>query len=570
MHVLAQEVLAQRQEQQRQQLHQQEEVCTQQLRTEAFQKAQLEEALRLLQERQRQQLSRQGASQPAARGQQPTQAPAGPAGRPAGQPPHQHHHQHHQRHAGGQQTISFAPTPVTVLAAEPPEWSKQALKDVDSFWRPLETLAVIETVKSDPAPGTHGQLQMRSCLFTLSGATFARLANKEVQARLVCVQPSDTVSPTATPAAAAAGPSGGPSPAAPASTACASAPSASPAAASPGPLVGPRCHWYAGSSVLLNSVQVEVTKEDRITLLLPHNQADQATDVSSSLRPGINRLTLFWPVGVAGAVVVLRLCTPLAPADLARALAPPLPLPQLLQLLRQYMAGELPPADDNEDEQQEGAGSADGDNTSAAGQDQGRVAATAAAGGEQGPQGVQAGGGEADGGALESGPVTVSLRCPLSGCLVASPAHFGRWCDRNPLAFFDRDAFLQTAQHTGSWLCPATGKLGSANDLRPHAYLCAVLATLDANGCRHRVEAVEVVADGTWRPKDTRVPYLSVDWAAAAGAGTAAAGAGNGVGSSGAAAGGGAIAGVPPRFDVRLLDPQDDGRSVEVVDLTDD
>lgn len=336
------------------------------------------------------------------------------------------------------------------------------------------------------------------------------------QARLVCVQPSDTVSPTATPAAAAAGPSGGPSPAAPASTACASAPSASPAAASPGPLVGPRCHWYAGSSVLLNSVQVEVTKEDRITLLLPHNQAgappccvhvqqhrrwrtcplipgrllrrvrplqpspssvlkclapaavqaDQATDVSSSLRPGINRLTLFWPVGVAGAVVVLRLCTPLAPADLARALAPPLPLPQLLQLLRQYMAGELPPADDNEDEQQEGAGSADGDNTSAAGQDQGRVAATAAAGGEQGPQGVQAGGGEADGGALESGPVTVSLRCPLSGCLVASPAHFGRWCDRNPLAFFDRDAFLQTAQHTGSWLCPATGKLGSANDLR--------------------------------------------------------------------------------------------------------
>ncbi len=93
------------------------------------------------------------------------------------------------------------------------------------------------------------------------------------QARLVCVQPSDTVPPTGATTAAAAGPSGGPPLAAPASTASASAPSASPAAASPGPLVGPRCHWYAGSSVLLNSVQVEVTKEDRITLLLPHNQA---------------------------------------------------------------------------------------------------------------------------------------------------------------------------------------------------------------------------------------------------------------------------------------------------------
>ncbi len=197
-------------------------------------------------------------------------------------------------------------------------------------------------------------------------------------------------------------------------------------------------------------------------------QADQATDVSSSLRPTLNRLTLFWPVGVAGAVVVLRLCSPLAPADLARALAPPLPLPQLLQLLRQHMAGELPPPDDNdnEDEQQEGGGSANGDDTSAAGQDQGRGPAAAAAGGKQGAHGGQAGGGDADGGALESGPVTVSLRCPLSGCLVASPAHFGRWCGRNPLAFFDRDAFLQTAQRTGSWLCPATGKLGNANDLR--------------------------------------------------------------------------------------------------------
>ncbi len=106
---------------------------------------------------------------------------------------------------------------------------------------------------------------------------------------------------------------------------------------------------------------------------------------------------------------------------------------------------------------------------------------------------------------------------------------------------------------------------------QPHAYLCAVLATLDANGCRHRVEAVEVAADGTWRPKDTRVPYLSVDWAAgAAAAGAAAAGGGKGVGGSGAAAGGGAVTGVPLRFDVRLLDPEDDGRSVDVVDLTDD
>lgn len=100
-----------------------------------------------------------------------------------------------------------------------------------------------------------------------------------------------------------------------------------------------------------------------------------------------------------------------------------------------------------------------------------------------------------------------------------------------------------------------------------------MVRTLDANGVpRGKVEAIDVLPCGRWRPRDSRVPFLEVPLPPPA---TAAA-------ATSARGGGGAIAGgstqqqqgheqlpPPPRFDVQLLDPAEE-ESRDVVDLTDD
>ncbi|GIL68252.1 hypothetical protein Vafri_21505 [Volvox africanus] len=258
------------------------------------------------------------------------------------------------------------------------------------------------------APGTHGQLQSACVFFTVSPAALAAFEEKRAQARMVCIQPGDGLPR--------------------------------------------RCHWYGGSYVLLNGRPYEVTKEDRVQLVLGPNQADQAVDLSRGLVRGANRLTLFWPLGVAGAVAVLRLCEPRAEEDMRRSLAPPLPLLKAVSLVQTYVAGRDDPS--------------------------GSDGATAVSGGEvatppvttttttlQGDVGASDTDADADG-AVSSGSVTVSLRCPLHGGLVTAPAHFGAMAAASPLAFFDVGAFLQQARGHGSWICPATGRLGDAEDLR--------------------------------------------------------------------------------------------------------
>ncbi|GFR45640.1 hypothetical protein Agub_g7048, partial [Astrephomene gubernaculifera] len=94
--------------------------------------------------------------------------------------------------------------------------------------------------------------------------------------------------------------------------------------------------------------------------------------------------------------------------------------------------------------------------------------------------------------------------------LVAAPAHFGSGAAAAPLAFFEAAAFLEVAQRSGSWACPATGRLGELRDLRPHAYLTAVLRCLELSGVSGRVDSIEVDPSGRWRPKASRVPFLSV------------------------------------------------------------
>ncbi|KAG2455027.1 hypothetical protein HYH02_000852 [Chlamydomonas schloesseri] len=527
---------------------------------------------------------------------------------------------------------------VATMLAPIPEWAQAALDGLDAFWVPTATLAVLVTQPTGPAPGSHGQLQCVSAMFTVPPAALADIAERRAQARLVCVQPEDA-------AAAAAGAAAG--------VGLAPAAGAGSAAAAPTSLPPVRrIHMYGGSHVVLNGRPYEVTKEDRIDLLLEPNQADQAVDLSSGLRAGVNQLSLFWPVGVAGGVAVLRLCRgPLTAQEvLAGAgpgrLAPPLPLPLMVAHLR----ARLEPVDmEAEAEPEEGAGHGQGGG--AGGQAEDKT-----------PAAQRCGSAETDGGGTRNqaspgstsespaqvpppaataiadsaaaltttvaattsasappattsasappattsasappattsasappattsasappaadahGRVSISLRCPLSGGVVVRPGHLGATAATHPLAFFDLPVFLEQARATGCWACPATGMLGSIHDLRPHAYLSEVMRTLDANGVpRGKVEAIDVLPCGRWRPRDSRVPFLEVPLplplSRGVGAEAGRAGADAGVGVAGPAEAGGAVDGVvlppPPRFDVRLLDPEEeDGR--DVVDLTDD
>ncbi|GLC69018.1 hypothetical protein PLESTF_000770600 [Pleodorina starrii] len=434
----------------------------------------------LLEKQQPQPTSQQCLQQPP-QPQAPSQSPSEPQPPPQQQqsesqsqpqpPSEQQQPQSQSQHQLQLADVSRPSGAIAVLPTALPQWAEEALRGVDPFWQPKETLAVITTQQAGPAPGTHGQLQSASALFTVSPAALAAIADKRAQARLVCVQPWD----------------------------------------------GPprRCHWYGGSYVLLNGRPYEVTKEDRVQLLLGPNQSDQAANLSSGLVRGANRLTLLWPLGVAGAVAALRLCEPRDAAELHRRLAAPLPLQRAVALVRAHVAGE--------------------------GEEGGGAAAAA-------PAGAAAEEREGEGSALGSGPVTVSLRCPLHGGLAAAPAHFGCTAAAAPLAFFDLGAFLELSR-SGGTVCPASGRLGELEDVRPHAFLTAVLRTLDHNGVRGRVEAIEVSPCGRWRPKDSRVPLLSVLDAADPTDPR--------------------VIGSPPSFDPRLLDPEDATRP-DVVDLTDD
>ncbi|WIA14445.1 hypothetical protein OEZ85_002970 [Tetradesmus obliquus] len=101
-------------------------------------------------------------------------------------------------------------------------------------------------------------------------------------------------------------------------------------------------------------------------------------------------------------------------------------------------------------------------------------------------------------GDIEVSGAALPLRCPLSGCLIHTPARFR---SSPGLDCFDLEAFLQVAAASGKWQCPQTMALHSVGELSVEPYLAAVLKALRGAGLAEGVEAVEVAPDGSWRPK---------------------------------------------------------------------
>lgn len=78
---------------------------------------------------------------------------------------------------------------------------------------------------------------------------------------------------------------------------------------------------------------------------------------------------------------------------------------------------------------------------------------------------------------LAIGTSVVSLKDPLSGARIRTPAHF---LGAAGLVAFDLENFLAMAPRTRKWQCPNSMRHGRVQDVRQDAYLSEVLRSLEA------------------------------------------------------------------------------------------
>ncbi|GIL47263.1 hypothetical protein Vafri_4124 [Volvox africanus] len=120
---------------------------------------------------------------------------------------------------------------------------------------------------------------------------------------------------------------------------------------------------------------------------------------------------------------------------------------------------------------------------------------------------------------LQTGATVVSLRCPILGTRVRTPARFE---EVKGLACFDLEAFLDSAARTRKWQCPTSMAHTTVHSLQIDTYMQRIISAL-ANF--PSVMEVEVESDGSWRPAGWKDRFYSIleenplAEAAAAGAG---------------------------------------------------
>eukprot|EP00873_Tetraselmis_striata_P015353 jgi/Tetstr1/435617/TSEL_024519.t1 len=113
------------------------------------------------------------------------------------------------------------------------------------------------------------------------------------------------------------------------------------------------------------------------------------------------------------------------------------------------------------------------------------------------------GGGDSDDDEIECLSTVISLKCPLTGMRVKTPARFA---DVSGLNVFDLDAFLDMAQKTYKWQCPQTMKNSSIEQLQVDAYIERALALLAPTPFTE----IEVSPEGLWRPAGTAEEFRDI------------------------------------------------------------
>eukprot|EP00775_Hariotina_reticulata_P009089 gene9089-9259_t len=203
-----------------------------------------------------------------------------------------------------------------------------------------------------------------------------------------------------------------------------------------------RCHWPAHAELTVNGSSVRVYEAKRLTggKPLTAQQVDSAADISSHATATL-AVRLAGVSSSGGYVLGARLVRRQGLQRVKQLMDTPPGLREGLQQLKQKLAG-------------------DGD--------------------------------------VEVSTTAVSLRCPLSGCRITTPAHF---TSSPGLSCFDLDSFLEMTSRTGKWQCPFSMALSSVAQLVVDPWLAAVLAALKEAGLLDSTDEVEVDADGAWRPR---------------------------------------------------------------------
>ena len=81
---------------------------------------------------------------------------------------------------------------------------------------------------------------------------------------------------------------------------------------------------------------------------------------------------------------------------------------------------------------------------------------------------------------VEIGCTVVSLRCPMSGGRMRTPARFASVGGLNA---FDLDTFLDVVQRSRKWQCPHSMRNLPVQQLLVDAYLSHILARLEVPSC---------------------------------------------------------------------------------------
>lgn len=106
---------------------------------------------------------------------------------------------------------------------------------------------------------------------------------------------------------------------------------------------------------------------------------------------------------------------------------------------------------------------------------------------------------------IETVSAVISLKCPLSGMRIRTPARFAN-VDMLE-AVFDLDSFLQSAEKTRKWSCPHSLKPSCLQNLMEDIYINRILHCLTE---AQDITEVEINPKGEWRPNGTQRAWQSV------------------------------------------------------------
>eukprot|EP00200_Dunaliella_tertiolecta_P017767 CAMPEP_0202412716 /NCGR_PEP_ID=MMETSP1128-20130828/26710_1 /ASSEMBLY_ACC=CAM_ASM_000463 /TAXON_ID=3047 /ORGANISM="Dunaliella tertiolecta, Strain CCMP1320" /LENGTH=621 /DNA_ID=CAMNT_0049018683 /DNA_START=20 /DNA_END=1882 /DNA_ORIENTATION=+ len=197
-----------------------------------------------------------------------------------------------------------------------------------------------------------------------------------------------------------------------------------------------RCLWPLASELRVNGLLLHVYNRGAHTKP-GKNQRDEPANIGVLANPSRNRITMSCS-DPASYVLLLQIVRRRSTEEVKGLIRPPLPLPEAIERVKR----EIKSSDED----------------------------------------------------IEVDHAVVSLKCPLTGARVKTPARFS---EIEGLMFFDLDAFLSVAERSRKWQCPNSMRNSSVYTLQVDAFMSSILGSLQD---LPDVAEVQVSPQGQWRP----------------------------------------------------------------------